>query len=779
MNPATDVMLFEEASDVWQRLSSEVERFVAAWEAGGEPPSPGVHLATVPEAMQRLTAIELVKIDLEYRWLKRKQPRYIEEYLTALPILAADPPVDLLYEEFHVRQQSGETAGPNDLLRRFPKQADELRRLLGAGKQLKTTTLVHREQTRIVRLQPGEQVDDFNLLAALGEGAFGAVYLALQRSMQRLVALKVTADRGSEPQTLAQLDHENIIRVYDQRQLPERGMRLMYMQFAAGGTLQAVVERLRNLRPADRTGRDYVEAVDAVLKARGEEPPADSSLRARLQNMSWPEVVCWIGARLARALDYAHVSGILHRDVKPANVLLTAEGSPKLADFNISFSSKLDGATPTAYFGGSLAYMSPEQLEACSPAHDRTPDTLDGRSDLYSLGIMLWELLCGIRPYEDEKVERSWSMTIEQMLVRRKRGVAARTIEAATRGRAPGLDRILTRCLDPDPERRYDAGDDMARELELCLHPSACRLLRPEPGGWRSLVQKFPATTIILLTVIPNVFGGVLNFLYNYAEIVQKTPGAEPVFWNVQAIINLTLFPMGAIFGIWRVRNLSKYVCDANAREALDDDALSELRRRIYLSGNEAALIGITLWVLAGFIYPLAMHAGLGSAAMSLYVHFFASLVLCGVIAAAYPFLVITFVVVRAILPLFVRLSTMDRRDRERLEKLRTLTWTYVFMAALVPMLAVLMLALTQTQAQWALVFAIGIGIAGIFAAKNVVQRLQLDIDALQVTTSTQLDQVATSVVARHARLRGSRGGESRGGESRGGDSRGGDSRGA
>ncbi len=289
--------------------------------------------------------------------LKIKQPRYVEDYLAEFSFLAADVPVDLLYEEIHVRRQAGETSPPADLFKRFPAQAAELRRLLGEASHVKSTTLVKQGPRRSLGLMPGDQVDDFDLIARLGEGAFGDVFLARQRSMQRIVALKVTADKGAEPQTLAQLDHENIVRVYDQRQLSESGVRLMYMQYAAGGTLQAVVERLRSTPPLERTGAHYLKAVDAVLAGRGEDPPVDSALRAKLESMHWPQVVCWLGARLARALDYAHSAGVLHRDVKPANVLLTAEGSPKLADFNISFSSKLDGATPAAYFGGSLAYI--------------------------------------------------------------------------------------------------------------------------------------------------------------------------------------------------------------------------------------------------------------------------------------------------------------------------------------------------------------------------------------------------------------------------------------
>ena len=113
---------------------------------------------------------------------------------------------------------------------------------------------------------------------------------------------------------------------------------------------------------------------------------------------------------------------MLHRDIKPANVLVAADGTPKLADFNISFSSKVVGATAAAYFGGSLAYMSPEQIEACNPVSGRTADDLDSRSDIYSLGVMLWELLTGNRPFEDTQPGADWTGTLNTMLATRRQG---------------------------------------------------------------------------------------------------------------------------------------------------------------------------------------------------------------------------------------------------------------------------------------------------------------------------------------------------------------------
>ncbi len=414
----------------WDQLSAQVDALSAAWQGPDLPPDLGRFVPAEPKALRRMLLVELIKVDLEQRWLHFGLPKMVEEYVEEFPEIrdsAGFVPCDLIYEEFHIRSRSDEPATVEEYLDRFPQQADQLKRLFDIQTNRTSSTVI--SGRRCPEIEIGQQIDDFDLLVRLGKGAFASVYLARQRSMQRLVALKVSNDRGDEPQTLAQLDHPHIVRVYDQRVASGTGLRLLYMQVVSGGTLHPLPDMVRHTPAAERTGKLLLQSVDAALAERGESPPSESSLRRRLAATRWPEVVCWLGARMAAALDYAHGLGILHRDVKPANVLLTGEGSPKLADFNVSFSSKVEGATPAAYFGGSLAYMSPEQLEASNPNHERNAEELDGRSDLFSLAVMLWELLTGARPFGDEHIEGTWTETLERLT------------ERAARGRATEIDR--------------------------------------------------------------------------------------------------------------------------------------------------------------------------------------------------------------------------------------------------------------------------------------------------------------------------------------------------
>src|SRR5690606_9643323 len=188
-------------------------------------------------ALRRLTLVELIKVDLEYRWLRAGLPKRLTEYCEEFCELREEPlPPDLIYEEFPLRRQSGIAVDPHEYLAEFPQQAEALRKLLDVHGEYRSTLIAAPgAQGTLDDIDVGQQVDDFDLLMGLGRWAFARVFLARQRSMQRLVAGKVSHDQGLEPQTLAQLDHDYIVRVFDQRLMEERKLRLLYMQYLPGG----------------------------------------------------------------------------------------------------------------------------------------------------------------------------------------------------------------------------------------------------------------------------------------------------------------------------------------------------------------------------------------------------------------------------------------------------------------------------------------------------------------------------------------------------------------
>jgi serine/threonine protein kinase len=670
-------------------LAGFLDAFVKAWETSASPPELRPFLPEAGE-IRRLTLVELIKVDLEYRWLNRNCPKRIFEYLAEFPELCEGRvPCDLIYEEFHIRKQSGQDVNPDEYREAFPNQAAEIASILGIEQPYESSSLYRdSQQRRIDGISIKDPIDDFDLLVELGSGAFAKVFLARQRSMQRLVALKVSTERSAEPQTLAQLDHDHIVRVYDQRILPERKLRLMYMQYIAGGTVQSVIDRVQQTPPEKRTGKLLLEVIDESLERRGESRPVDSSSRLWLASANWPEAVCWLGGKIARALDYAHRRGVLHRDVKPANVLVTAEGSPKLADFNISFSGQVAGATPAAYFGGSLAYMSPEQLEACNPAHSRLPDDLDGRSDLYSLGIVLWQLLSGFRPFHDEEVKGGWSSTLEAMVARRRAGVEAADL-ACLPSCPEGLPSIMETTLAADRESRWPNGIEMARRLELCTNPKACALLFPPKHSFRVRLQNYATLIVFVAAGLPNVLAGAFNYYHNIIEIVAKLGNLEPLFQLTQAVINGIAYPVGAVVFWYLGFSVYRGLRGCQARQ-LPPDRSQMLRHRCLELGRLVALISVVEWSIAACAYPIGLriiHARLPALAM---LHFFFSLLLCGFVAAAYPFFIVTFFALRSLYPVYLMADLEGAAaDAPLLRQVGRRNSVYLVVAALAPLLAI------------------------------------------------------------------------------------------
>ncbi|HUG90549.1 MAG TPA: serine/threonine-protein kinase [Planctomycetaceae bacterium] len=705
-------------------------RFAAAWQSGMPPPlsdflpdDPSAHAAALAE---------LIRIDLNHRWRPGNVPRRLSDYVAEFRVLEGSLPAELIYEEIRLRRDQGERVEAEDYFRQFPHQADELRRLLERV-STSTPTVVEPPSflNRPDELAPGGRVDDFDLLTLLGEGAFAKVFLARQRSMQRLVALKVSTDEGREPQTLAQFDHDNIVRVFDQRTDDRRGLRLLYMEYCPGGTLSELVSEFRHAPPDERSGGLLVRVLNEALDRRGE-ARLEGDTAATLAAMNWPEAVCWIGARLAAALEYAHRRGVLHRDIKPANVLLSRLGVPKLADFNISFSAELEGSTPEEQFGGSLAYMSPEQLEAFHPGRARRADSLDGRSDQYSLGVLLWELLTGRRPFDDSQDTGSLPLRLDRMIARRQQPIPSASYERLPPDWPRGLIHVLQRCLAPGPDDRWPGGKELAHQLDLCRDRGFQALVNPPPESRRVRWRAYAVPLVVLAAAVPNILAGAFNLAYNHGEIVTHlSETQQQAFWRIQAVINSIAYPVGlgligvlswSITRVIRARARGERVAAARFRAAC---------RRCVALGHTSALIGVTLWAVAGVAYPVSIHLAAGALNAPAYAHFLASLVLCGLISAAYPFFGASVIALRLLYPQLLGDDVPPPGDIHLLERLDHRASYYLALAVSVPLVAMLVLAGMSFGSRWALIALSGGALVGFAMAYRWFRRLQADLAVL------------------------------------------------
>ncbi|MDG3016920.1 serine/threonine protein kinase [Corynebacteriales bacterium D3-21] len=600
-------------------------------------------------------------------------------------------------------------------------------------------------------VEAGQRLDDFDLLVGLGRGAFARVFLARQRSMQRLVAVKISQDSGTEPQTLAQLDHDYIVRVFDQRLLEERRLRVLYMQYVPGGTLLGVLRRVRDTPPEMRRGRLLLEAIDDVLAEKAAIRPSDSAVRAQIAQMSWPDTVAWLGRRLADALNYAGEHGVLHRDIKPANVLLTEEGVPKLADFNISFSSAVAGASPVAYFGGSLAYMSPEQLEACHPGMAGTAADLDTRSDLYALGVMLWELLTGARPFADREDpagadpddDPDTEDALQHMLDLRRRAVPAQAQERLPADCPAALRRVLLTCLAPDPGDRWATGAELAQQFDLCLDVHARDLVDPPPRSPRARASRWPAPILAAGIGIPNGVAALYNYHHNKSLIVDGLdPQVQARFDDLAQVINLIVFSLGALLILYFCRRLLTVPPGLRAGRTYDARTLARVRADSLLLGDRVVVVCGLLWLASGIAFPLLLQAAGGSLPTYDFVHFVASQAVCGAMAVAYPFFAVAFYCVRCLYPaLLPHGGPGSAADGRKLRGLVRRSIRYLAVAASVPLVAVVGVTFLSHDDFDAVIVAVRVLCVGsIFAfigAYWLFRMLEADLRALERVVAT------------------------------------------
>ncbi len=422
----------------------------------------------------------------------------------------ADPhverePLEVLAAEYMERLRQGEQPSVEDYATRHPALAEEIRELFP------TIAVTERLKARQARSSGGratlgparlERLGDFRIIREIGRGGMGVVFEAEQESLGRRVAVKVLPRQvlldekhlkrfEREARIAANLHHTNIVEVFGVGE--QEGFHYYVMQYIEGVGLDAVVPEVA--KTLCRQGGNFVTkegdkgkkngVTGAVRQLLGEE----GTKIGRLDKAYWRNVAR-IGLQAAEALNYAHGQGVLHRDIKPANLLLSAQGTVWLTDFGLAKAAQSEDVSLTGDVVGTLRYMAPEQFQGQA----------DQQSDIYSLGLTLYELLA-LKPAFEE--------TDQSRLMQRIVQGPPSPPGATTLGIPRDLETIILKAISPEAGNRYASAGDMAEDLRCFLEDRPIHARRVGPierlGRWcrrNPAIAGLAGTTLFLLVLV-------------------------------------------------------------------------------------------------------------------------------------------------------------------------------------------------------------------------------------------------------------------------------------
>ncbi len=675
--------------------------------------------------LRRTVLIELIKVELELE-ANRAAARSLPEYCQRFPLLGRleDLPADLVYEAYLAAVSQDAAQDLERFCDRFPAQ------------RAAVMALAHRtgnRSTAITRQKPGGQWQvgtrhgDYQLLALLGEGAFGRVFLAQQLSLDRQVALKITANHGSEARTMASLEHDNIVHVFSELVLPQFNARLLCMQYVAGTTLGKVIRYLACRPSQNLNGESIIAAIDELSTLPAAFQAAALKHRQQLVKADLVETITLIGSQLAEALAYAHQRGVLHRDIKPDNVLISQYGRPLLVDFNLSLDPHQIAGTSVGLFGGSLAYMSPEHVDAFNPSNSTPPEVVDQRSDIYSLGVTLFELFHLNRPFPDLPHGSHPSRSLDQVAAQRRAGAPSNGPLSSPE--TDVLDAVIQQCLQPAPADRFQSATELCAALDATQQLNSVRKALPPPGRLIGRAIRRPLTMLVLAVLLPSFLGSAVNISYNMLRILPElTAEQEKTFLSLALNYNVMVYPLctaAMIYLAYPVFFPSRTVDRA------------KVRRRIVALPWWIVALGACGWLPGSMLFPLGLHLTAGPLPRAVFEHFLLDFLLSGLIAVTYSYFGAELILLRVLYPRYLA-GELHPQEAARRE-LAHVAWRVQFaqfIAALIPLIAAILIVLIGPadpaelrMFRWLVVALIVLGMFGfclsITAAALVRQTLQ------------------------------------------------------
>ena len=370
-------------------------------------------------------------------------------------------------ESFLVRLRRGDNPSVDELVSRHPEFADEIR------ENLPTLLLLEKAKSDACQsladdraVKPDSQphampsrLGDYRIIREIGRGGMGIVYRAEQKSLRRHVAVKALSRTASgdskfltrfknEAKAAASLHHTNIVPVLDVGE--EDGVYYFVMQCIEGRGLDQVIRDLRLSR--DHPPDDTTSLCGASFTDVETSPPTERAT-------GYWRSVARIGSQAAAALQYAHTNGIIHRDVKPSNLLLDVAGDIWVSDFGLAKTPDQASLTQTGDMLGTLRYVAPESFSG-------TPDC---RGDVFGLGLTLYEL-CTLRP---ARPARGQAEIVRQIL---RSDVPS--LQSVNRNVPRDLATVIHKAIDTDARRRYQSAGELSADLERFLHEIPIRARR-------------------------------------------------------------------------------------------------------------------------------------------------------------------------------------------------------------------------------------------------------------------------------------------------------------